>query len=215
MPTLTTWLSGALLIIPKRRKSHRMISCASGVSTLKTASETFRSRMRSPWINKLLLVSSSLGHSQGRLPDQLLSQLRTWVGRSDMEGPERTWFGLQGGGLTKDQGPGYWNNAMDDKLGHWNWSKLVRLGMPILFPLLRMITSLLLPGPLLAKKYATALTQATTHSDEFTALCINIPKYTLDSWTEKIISWEDNRNQPNPYFNPSSGTSDNSDYDHL
>ena len=24
------------------------------------------------------------------------------VGRSDMEGPERTWFGLQGGGTTKD-----------------------------------------------------------------------------------------------------------------
>ena len=50
------------------------------------------------------------------------------VGRSDMEGPERTWFGLQGGGSTKDQGPGYWSGAMDDKFGHWNWSKLVRLG---------------------------------------------------------------------------------------
>ena len=51
------------------------------------------------------------------------------VGRRDMEGPERTWFGLQGGGSTKDQGPGYWSDAMDDKFGHWNWSKLVRLGM--------------------------------------------------------------------------------------
>ena len=50
------------------------------------------------------------------------------VGRSDMEGPERTWFGLQGGGSTKDQGPGYWSDAMDDKFGHWNWSKLIRLG---------------------------------------------------------------------------------------
>ena len=50
------------------------------------------------------------------------------VGRSDMEGPERTWFGLQGGGTTKDQGPGYWSDAMDDKFGHWNWMKLVRLG---------------------------------------------------------------------------------------
>jgi len=55
------------------------------------------------------------------------------VGRSDMEGPERTWFGLQGGGSTKDQGPGYWSDAMDDKFGHWNWSKLVRLGMAIWF----------------------------------------------------------------------------------
>ena len=54
------------------------------------------------------------------------------VGRSDMEGPERTWFGLQGGGSTKDQGPGYWSDAMDDKFGHWNWSKLVRLGKILL-----------------------------------------------------------------------------------
>ena len=57
------------------------------------------------------------------------------VGRSDMEGPERTWFGLQGGGSTKDQGPGYWSDAMDDKFGHWNWSKLICLGMGVLFPL--------------------------------------------------------------------------------
>jgi len=54
------------------------------------------------------------------------------VGRSDMEGPERTWFGLQGGGSIKDQGPGYWSDAMDDKFGHWNWSKLIRLGKAIL-----------------------------------------------------------------------------------
>ena len=55
------------------------------------------------------------------------------VGRSDMEGPERTWFGLQGGGSTKDQGPGYWSDVMDDKFGHWNWLKLVRLGKLIMF----------------------------------------------------------------------------------
>ena len=58
------------------------------------------------------------------------------VGRSDMEGPERTWFGLQGGGSTKDQGPGYWSDAMDDKLGYWNWSKFIRLGGFILLSFL-------------------------------------------------------------------------------
>ena len=56
------------------------------------------------------------------------------AGRRDMEGPERTWFGLQGGGSTRDQGPGYWSDAMDDKFAHWNWSKLVRLGMCPYFP---------------------------------------------------------------------------------
>ena len=55
------------------------------------------------------------------------------AGRRDMEGPKRTWFGLQGGGSTKDQGPGYWNDAMDDKFGHWNWTKLVHLGVYLRF----------------------------------------------------------------------------------
>ena len=50
------------------------------------------------------------------------------AGRKDMEGPEWTWFGLQGGGSTKDQGPGFWSDTMDDKFSHWNWTKLVRLG---------------------------------------------------------------------------------------
>ena len=45
-----------------------------------------------------------------------------------MEGPERTWFGLQGGGSTKDQGPGFWSDTMDDKFSHWNWTKFVGLG---------------------------------------------------------------------------------------
>lgn len=59
------------------------------------------------------------------------------AGRRDMEGPERTWFGLQGSGSTKDQGPGFWSDAMDDKLGHWNWCKLVHLGSCFSFVLER------------------------------------------------------------------------------
>lgn len=60
-----------------------------------------------------------------------------------MEGPERTWFGLQGGGSTKDQGPGFWSDTMDDKFSHWNWSKLIHLGMFFLFVILerRVLTS--------------------------------------------------------------------------
>ena len=51
------------------------------------------------------------------------------AGRGDMEGPEWMWFGLQGGGSTKDQGPGFWSDAMDNKFGHWNWTKLTWIGM--------------------------------------------------------------------------------------
>ena len=127
------------------------------------------------------------------------------VGRSDMEGPERMWFGLQGGGSTRDQGPGYWSDSMDDKFGHWNWSKLVRLGEFFFVSLLLPATQLLLLGTLLAKKYTNALEQSAAHADEFDALCVDVPKETLDSWTEKITSWECDRSKPNPYFNPSSG----------
>lgn len=55
------------------------------------------------------------------------------------------------------------------------------------------------------KKYTAALAQSTTHSDEFSALSVDIPKDMLDSWTARIRSWENDRNQPNPYFNPLTG----------
>ena len=58
---------------------------------------------------------------------------------------------------------------------------------------------------LLAKKYANALIQSATHTDELAALCVGIPKETLDLWTTRIITWEFDRKQPNPYSNPLSG----------
>jgi len=129
------------------------------------------------------------------------------VGRSDMEGPERTWFGLQGGGSTKDQGPDYWSDAMDDKFGHWNWSKLVRLG-GVLSYILPCRNLTLFSGALLVMKYTNACMQSTTHVDEFAALCTDVPEGLLELWATRILAWELNRKQPNPYFNPSSGASD-------
>ncbi|KAF9777691.1 hypothetical protein BJ322DRAFT_1114826 [Thelephora terrestris] len=79
---------------------------------------------------------------------------------------------------------------MDDKFGHWNWLKLVRL------------------GTLLAKKYTNALVQSATHADEFDALCVGVSPDTVNLWTERILNWEGDRSQPNPYFNPSSGPSE-------
>ena len=66
---------------------------------------------------------------------------------------------------------------------------------------------ILILGSLLAKKYATAVVQSATHADEFTALSVDVPEEILDSWTTKILTWEHDREQPNLYFNPSSGTS--------
>ena len=123
-----------------------------------------------------------------------------------MEGPERTWFGLQGGGSTKDQGPGYWSDVMDDKFGHWNWSKLVRLGWYSHFPFLQPQSNIS-SGTLFARKYANALIQSATHVDEFDALCVDIDEEILNLWTSRILAWELDRQQPNPYFTLLSGMS--------
>lgn len=61
-------------------------------------------------------------------------------------------------------------------------------------------------GTLLAKKYINARTLSATHVDEFAALSTNVPDETLTLWASKICAWEVDREQPNPYFNPSSGT---------
>ena len=49
------------------------------------------------------------------------------------------------------------------------------------------------------------LAQSATHTDKLAALCTNISEETLQSWKAKILSWECDWDQPNPYFNPISG----------
>ncbi|KAF9780638.1 hypothetical protein BJ322DRAFT_1023868 [Thelephora terrestris] len=139
------------------------------------------------------------------------------VGHSDMKGPERTWFGLQGGGSTKDQGPGYWGDAMDNKFGYWNWSKLIIKHVLVRLPYLSTLLQLSDPvsGTLLAKKYINARTQSVTHIDEFAALSTDVPNETLALWTGRICAWELDRVQPNPYFNPSSSPSESEIRRHL
>lgn len=126
------------------------------------------------------------------------------AGRRDMEGPERTWFGLQGGGCTKDQGPGYWSDAMDDKFGHWNWSKLVRLGK------FSCSASPAVPhvaiGTLLAKKYIHAAEQTEFHRDELDLISSQLSPALVQSWKTMIRKWETDRSSPNPYYTPSTST---------
>ena len=125
------------------------------------------------------------------------------AGRRDMEGPERTWFGLQGGGSTKDQGPGYWSDSMDDKFAHWNWSKLVRLGVYLSVALrcLFLVSDFDL-GPLLAKKYLNAVKQARLHKEELRLINEELPTALLQSWTAMVTRWENDREAPNPYYTP-------------
>ena len=52
---------------------------------------------------------------------------------------------------------------------------------------------------------SNALDQSEIHKEDFAALCVGIPQDTLDAWTTRIEAWELDRDQRNPYFNPSSG----------
>lgn len=120
-----------------------------------------------------------------------------------MEGPERTWFGLQGGGCTKDQGPGFWSDAMDDKFSHWNWSKLIGLGTYLHhFFVNAKGRANFHKGSLLAKKYLNAVEKADLHAEVISLINAGLPRDLVDLWTAKIITWENDRSAPNPYYTP-------------
>lgn len=52
------------------------------------------------------------------------------VGRTDGEGIERPWANIGPVSTsTREMGPGSRHDTLDDHLGHWNWQKLVGIGM--------------------------------------------------------------------------------------
>ena len=89
--------------------------------------------------------------------------------QKDMEGPEQTWFGLQGRESMKDQGPGFWSDTMDDKFSYWNWTKLILLGRTTCL-ISKIFLTCIHPGLLFKKKYLNMLAQAKIHEDELTFL---------------------------------------------
>jgi hypothetical protein len=52
------------------------------------------------------------------------------VGMTDGEGVERHWANLGPlGTSTREMGPGHRRDTIDDHLDHWNWSKMISLGV--------------------------------------------------------------------------------------
>lgn len=51
------------------------------------------------------------------------------AGMTDAEGIERQWANLGPvATTTREMGPGYRHDTLDDHMGNWNWQKIVRLG---------------------------------------------------------------------------------------
>lgn len=91
---------------------------------------------------------------------------------------------------------------MDDKLGHWNWTKLVRLGMSTIFAPGGSMLMHCDEGTLLAKKYLNAVEQAEAHAQELLLINKALPQTLIESWTTVITTWENDRTAPNPYYIP-------------
>jgi len=69
------------------------------------------------------------GHA--RLCQALFSlALLLGAGQTDAEGIERQWASLGPvATTTREMGPGYRHDTLDDHMGNWNWQKIVRLGV--------------------------------------------------------------------------------------
>ena len=186
-----------------------MILCVSGASIFEIASRTFPFKMPSAWMIKLLLalfpssISPLTRKAAGSISHSTMSRVLGEV----------TWRALREHGLVckeevqrRIRGPGI--GAIQ-----WTINSVIGIGpnspalvkISLFFLLYDNLSTFL--GALLAKKYSNAVKQSATHNDEFDGLCVGIPDKTLDSWTEKITAWEFDRGEPNPYFQPSSGTS--------
>lgn len=83
-----------------------------------------RARFLAVWNIPLLIYKT-----QWNIPrsDVFNQQLR--LGMTDAEGIERQWANLGPvATTTREMGPGYRHDTLDDHMANWNWQKIVRLG---------------------------------------------------------------------------------------
>ncbi|KAJ3477374.1 hypothetical protein NLI96_g10506 [Meripilus lineatus] len=104
------------------------------------------------------------------------------VGRTDGEGIERDWSGLNSLATSiREMGPGSRHDTLDDHFGDWNFRWTVAL-----------------PEELRAKLIA-AMEARNKHSKEHQAFTESLPKEAVDEWQFQLTEWERDRNNVNPY----------------
>ncbi|KAL1698469.1 hypothetical protein EV121DRAFT_284741 [Schizophyllum commune] len=128
-----------------------------------------------------------------KLDCQLLFNLNwTWgVGRTDGEGVEHPWGFLGPLGMSlRQMGPGSAADTIDDHFGHWNWLKLIGLGV------------------LLRRRLVDALAELAAQEGELAEFAKGQAVHTK-AWEAEVEAFERDKSKTNPFEMPKSGASEN------
>lgn len=122
------------------------------------------------------------------------------VGRTDGEGIERSWAETNlVANSTKEMGPGSRHDTLDDHFGHHNWRKMTGLGM-YQSSIMRCFAYFSNhAGPLMHSRLAAAIPEAKRQKALFAEFTESVDPKLIEEWTDAIIAWEEDNEQPNPY----------------
>ncbi|KAH9482659.1 hypothetical protein JR316_0004759 [Psilocybe cubensis] len=105
-----------------------------------------------------------------------------YVGRTDGEAPERGWSATNAlATSTREMGPGFRRDTLDDHFNDWNWKKITGLGASLL------------------KKIKKAVPQAAEHMSQRRQFESVLPTDDIKKWTQEVELWELSKSSPNPY----------------
>ncbi|KAJ7070422.1 hypothetical protein B0H15DRAFT_807086 [Mycena belliarum] len=100
---------------------------------------------------------------------------------TDGEGIERPWANIGPVATsTREMGPGSRHDTLDDHWSHWNWQKLVRLGV------------------LLKKRLLTAIPERNFQQEVFQTFTEN-QLDNVSAWKAMVVAFEADPTKPNPY----------------
>lgn len=136
---------------------------------------------------------------------------RPYMGRTDGENIERGWAWMNPASLsTREMGPGYRHDTLDDQWSFWNWRIFVKFGAHFVCIFLMCHAGLIdltaRIGLTLGKRMYDALyysrLQRATH-DEFTA---SFGNNDVAKWKSNVAAWYiDPVNNPDPFQEAESG----------
>ena len=132
------------------------------------------------------------------------------VGRTDGEEPERGWANLNpAASSTKDMGPGHRRDTLDDYFGDWNWKKIIKLGLSLIFLIYSTLANTsCVVGPSILKKIREAVSERDEHQGDFEELTrsleLKFPEQ-LVLWKQQVEDWEADSTKYNPFEVKSDG----------
>ncbi|KAF8171891.1 hypothetical protein BJ912DRAFT_1025110 [Pholiota molesta] len=109
------------------------------------------------------------------------------VGRTDGEAPERGWSRTNQLATstsvcsTREMGPGFRRDTLDDHFNDWNWKKITGLGAS------------------LWKKLKVAVPKAAEQASQFESFSSTISKDNLSAFQSQVEAWEEDIKQLNPF----------------